>query len=59
MPYTKKDLKRQLYGTSHPSLAIETDAMKEAATRLSKDLTVIEKLFPDGFGTLLKSLKEW
>ena len=59
MPYTKKGLKRQLYGTSHPSLAIETEAMKEAATRLSKDLTLIERLFPDGFGTLLKSLRAW
>jgi hypothetical protein len=59
MPYTKKELKRQLYGTSHPSLAIETEAMKEAATRLSKDFTVIEQLFPDGFGTLIKSLRTW
>src|SRR5262245_52105460 len=56
MPYTKKDLKQQLYGTSHPSLAIETEAMKEAATRLSKDFAAIEKIFPDFFGTLIKSL---
>jgi hypothetical protein len=59
MPYTKKELKRQLYGTSHPSLAIETEAMEAAATRISKDLSSIEKLFPDGFGTLLKSLRSW
>jgi len=59
MPYSKGDLKRQLYGTSHPSLAIETEAMKDAAMRLCKDLAVIEKLFPQGFGALLKSLRTW
>jgi hypothetical protein len=59
MPYTKSGLKQQLYGTSHPSLAIETQAMKAAATRLSKDLAGIEKLFPDGFGALVRSLKTW
>ncbi|MCI0535595.1 MAG: hypothetical protein L0Z50_10230 [Verrucomicrobiales bacterium] len=59
MPYTKKSLKQQLYGTSHPSLAIETEAMKEAAARISNDLAAIEKLFPDGFGALLRSLRTW
>jgi len=59
MPYTKNGLKQQLYGTSHPSLAIETEAMKAAAVRLARDLGVIEKLFPDGFGVLLRSLRAW
>jgi hypothetical protein len=54
MPFTKGELKRQLYGTSHPSLAIETDAMS-----LSQDLPAIEKLFPHGFGALVKSLRSW
>ena len=59
VPYTKGSLKRQLYGTSHPSLPIETEAMKTAATRLSQNLTTLERLFPHGFGALLSSLRSW
>lgn len=59
MPYTKKSLKQQLYRASHPSLSVETQAMKEAATRLSQDLSIIEGLFPHGFGALLGSLRSW
>jgi hypothetical protein len=59
MPYSKGSLKRQLYGTSHPSLPIETEAMKTAATRLSQNLPILERLFPNGFGALLKSLRSW
>lgn len=59
MPYTKKSLKHQLYGTSHPSLAIETEAMKKAASRLAADLSPLERLFPDGFGALCKGLRSW
>lgn len=59
MPYTKADLKQRVYGTSHPSLAVETEAMKAAATRLSQDLSILERLFPNGFGALLKNLRSW
>jgi hypothetical protein len=59
MPYTKKELKKQLYGTSHPSLPVETEAMKMAAARLATNLSTIESLFPNGFGALQKSLKTW
>jgi hypothetical protein len=59
MPYSKGNLKQQLYGTPHPSLAVETEAMKAAATRLSRDLSAIESLFPHGFGALLRSLRSW
>ena len=59
MPYSKGSLKRQLYGTSHPSLVLETEKMKAAATRLCQDLGSIEKLFPAGFGALVKSLRAW
>jgi len=59
MPYTKKGLKQQLYGSSHPSLHLETAAMETAAARLATDLSVIEKLFPHGFGALVKSLQSW
>jgi hypothetical protein len=59
MPYTKSTLKQQLYGTSHPSLVLETEKLKEAAARLCQDLSVIEKLFPHGFGALVRSLRSW
>jgi len=59
MPYSKGSLKNQLYGTAYPSLAVETEAMKKAAARLSRDLSAIEGLFPHGFGALLRSLGSW
>jgi hypothetical protein len=59
MPDTKGSLKRQLYGTSHPSLAVETEAMKIAACRLAADLSSVENLFPGGFGALRQSLRSW
>ncbi len=59
MPYTKGGLKSQLYGTSHPSLVLETEKMRAAATRLSADLSGLAKLFPHGFGALLSSLRTW
>jgi hypothetical protein len=59
MPYTKGSLKRQLYGTSHPSLFIETENMKSASSRIVENLATIEGLFPNGFGALSKSLRSW
>lgn len=59
LPFTTKSLKRELYGTSHPSLAIEIEAMKKAATRLASDLSIGENFFPNGLGTLLQSLRSW
>lgn len=58
-PYSKLDLKSELYGTSHPSLAVETDAMKTAASRLASKLDEFENLFPHGFGALKSDLKTW
>lgn len=46
-------------GTSHPSLPIETEAMMVAAERLSKNLWVLEKLFPNGFGAFIRDLRKW
>jgi hypothetical protein len=59
MPYTKTSLKNQLYGTSHPSLAVETEAMKVAVSRITANLPSVENSFPNGFGTLLKDLRGW
>jgi hypothetical protein len=59
MPYTKSELKVKLYGTSHPSLDVETEAMKKAASRLAADYSSLERFFPGGFGPLRDSLKSW
>lgn len=59
MPYRKDELKERLYGTSRPSLAVEKEKMIAAATRLSANLPSLEQLFPQGFGTLINSLRGW
>jgi hypothetical protein len=59
MPYTKAGLKQELYGTAHPSLALETERMTAAASRLAADTSILESLFPFGFGTLAESLRSW
>lgn len=58
-PFTKESLKQEFYGTSHPSLAIETEDMKRAARRLASSLSTMESLFPHGFGALLRNLRGW
>jgi hypothetical protein len=58
-PYTKNQLKEKLYGTSRPSLAVETEARKKAASRLAANLTSLGKYFPAGFGAFRDSLKNW
>jgi hypothetical protein len=58
-PYTKPSLKSELYGTSHPSLAVETKAMKTAASRLAANLNNLEICFPHGFGALKADLRRW
>jgi hypothetical protein len=58
-PYTTSSLKDELYGTSHPSLAVETGAMKTAASRLTANLDHLEIMFPQGFGALMADLKKW
>lgn len=58
-PYTRRGLKSELYGTSHPSLAVETAAMKTAASRLAANIKNLETLFPHGFGALQTDLRTW
>ena len=59
LSYTRPALKTELYGTSRPSLAVETEAMKNAASRLVSDLKNLETAFPQGFGALQADLKKW
>jgi len=59
MPYRKRELKHKLYGTSHPSLDLETERMKRAASLLAENLSSLEQLFAQGFGPLRDSLRSW
>lgn len=57
--FTKQELKQKLYGTTRPSLRLETERMVEAAHRVAKDLPMLERIYPSGFGALSRSLRAW
>jgi len=54
-----KQLKRSVYGTDRPSLELETARAVEEATRLVQNLNLLEQLFPNGFGTLARDVRNW
>lgn len=58
-PYTKNRLKEDVYGTDRPSLRLETNRAIEEAQRVSRDLSLLEKLFQNGFGHLAKDVRCW
>lgn len=58
-PYSKQELKRQLYGSEFYPLEVMTRKMTEAAHAISSDLTSLERAFPHGFGSLAKELRRW
>lgn len=57
--FTRNSLKTQVYGTDRPSLQTETRHAVEAARRVSNDLSVIEQLFPNGFGSFARDVRSW
>jgi hypothetical protein len=58
-PYSKSQLKQNVYGTTHPPLPLETKRMLEEATRLANRISSLESLFPLGFGALSSDLRGW
>ncbi len=58
-PYSKQELKRQLYGADYRSLEFMTQKMTEAAQVVAGDLPSLERSFPSGFGSLSKELRSW
>jgi hypothetical protein len=58
-PYTKVELKRRVYGTDRPSLALEEERATQQARRISADLDQLEAAFPNGFGPLLRTVRRW
>jgi len=57
--YDKRSLKKDTYGSDQPSLDMETSAAVAAAQRLTENLELLEQLFPNGFGSLLRDLRSW
>ena len=60
-PYTGASLKEQVYGTDEPLLEMETSRAKQEAERIVRDekLTLLEQLFPGGFGALAGDVRNW
>jgi hypothetical protein len=59
MKYDRKELKKQLYETDHPSITLETKRAIESARRLVTDLGQLEQFFPHGFGTFANKIRSW
>jgi len=57
--YTRRTLKEDVYGTDRPTLDIETQHAVAAATRLANDISILEQLFPNGFGSFAQEVRSW
>lgn len=57
--YTRNVLKKSAYGTERPTIEIMKRHATEAATRLANDLSEIERLFPEGFGSFVRGVRSW
>ncbi|HEV7844099.1 MAG TPA: hypothetical protein VGO69_10415, partial [Pyrinomonadaceae bacterium] len=57
--YTRRTLKKAVYGTERPTIGIEIDHATKAATRLANDLLLLEQLFPNGFRAFVRDVHNW
>ena len=58
-PFTRPQLKQQIYGTDRPSLEHETDCAVKHARRIISDIKRIEDAFPMGFGRMATEIRSW
>jgi hypothetical protein len=58
-PYTGVQLKELVYGTSRPSIALETKRAEDAMRRVVQDLDLFGRRFPRGFGALRWAVGRW
>jgi hypothetical protein len=58
-PFTRQQLKIQVYGTDRPSLELETERATQEAQRIINDISKIESAFPVGFGLMSKQIRSW
>ncbi|MGC2238176.1 MAG: hypothetical protein WA584_18630 [Pyrinomonadaceae bacterium] len=59
--YDRKRLKDEVYGTTRPSINLETEcAVKEAIRIIENNLLEdLERAFPYGFGSLINEVRAW
>ncbi|HSZ54510.1 MAG TPA: hypothetical protein VK797_02535 [Tepidisphaeraceae bacterium] len=55
----RRDLKRDAYGTFRAPQSVMTKKAIEHAERLARDIPLLERQFPGGFGPLARSLRQW
>jgi hypothetical protein len=58
-PSTRKKLKELMYGTTRPSLELETELAVREARRIIQNIEIIEKAFPVGFGSMAAEIRSW
>lgn len=58
-PYAPRQLKARVYGTEQPALPKETEKMVEAAERLARDIDLLCRQYPIGFGALAAAVRSW
>jgi hypothetical protein len=58
-PYTRRELKRRVYGTERPSLSHEMKRAVQEVARHRGDIRRLENDFPHGFGALACDLRSW
>ena len=59
LTYDKKSLKKSVYGSDRVSYFTRTELARQAAQRLASNLEQLEQRFPNGFGSLLRDLRDW
>ncbi|MBN2025022.1 MAG: hypothetical protein JW809_19755 [Pirellulales bacterium] len=61
LPYTKNELKKQLYGTDRPSLDLQQQCLVRAAQEIVTNgwLGRLEQQFRGGFGALARRIQGW
>ena len=58
-PFSRRQLKKLVYGTDRPSLELETRIAVEEAQRIAADRKAIETAFPVGFGLMAQAIRSW
>lgn len=59
MPFTRRDLKARVYGTTRSTLPWQTERGLAEVQRHRGDFRRLENDFPNGFGALARDLRKW
>jgi hypothetical protein len=58
-PFTRDQLKQEVYGTEHSDLNLKTECAMKEARRIIANMAAIETAFPIGFGLMSREIKSW